>query len=219
MAASLAYPDRRVVVATGDGAFGFNAMELDSAVRHRAGLLVVAANNGSWAIEVRDQQETHGQVVGTRLQFADNMYDLRAVIEGLACRKAAEINAQKASSKGPSLTRAGRKAVASGSASAMIAVDMAFHAFIYTLSENPLVARSMETHWTSAQRVMGEVLMRDEKPRDIWDQHEAMLEAIASGNGRKAEELARQHILQAANFMIQRLRKAPRSSGVKAAGG
>ena len=66
---------------------------------------------------------------------------------------------------------------------------------------------------------MGEVLMRDEKPRDIWDQHEAMLEAIASGNGRKAEELARQHILQAANFMIQRLRKAPRSSGVKAAGG
>ena len=50
MAASLAYPDRRVVVATGDGAFGFNAMELDSAVRHRAGLLVVVANNGSWEI-------------------------------------------------------------------------------------------------------------------------------------------------------------------------
>ena len=153
MAASLAYPDRRVVVATGDGAFGFNAMELDSAVRHRAGLLVVAANNGSWAIEVRDQQETHGQVVGTRLQFADNMYDLRAVIEGLACRKAAEINAQKASSKGPSLIRAGRKAVASGSVSAMIAADMAFHAFIYALSENPLVARSMETHWTSARAI------------------------------------------------------------------
>jgi acetolactate synthase-1/2/3 large subunit len=34
--------------------------------------LVVVANNGSWAIEVRDQQETHGKVVGTRLQFADH---------------------------------------------------------------------------------------------------------------------------------------------------
>ena len=71
IAASLACPDRVVVVATGDGAFGFNAMELDTAVRHRAPVLVVVANNGSWAIEVRDQQETHGKVVGTRLQFAD----------------------------------------------------------------------------------------------------------------------------------------------------
>jgi acetolactate synthase-1/2/3 large subunit len=71
VAASLVCPDKTVVVATGDGAFGFNAMELDTAVRHRAPLLVVVANNGSWAIEVRDQLETHGKVVGTRLQFSD----------------------------------------------------------------------------------------------------------------------------------------------------
>ncbi|HEX6362754.1 MAG TPA: thiamine pyrophosphate-dependent enzyme, partial [Albitalea sp.] len=72
VAASLACPDRTVVVATGDGAFGFNAMEIDTAARHRAPVLIVVANNGSWAIEVRDQQETHGKVVGTRLQFADH---------------------------------------------------------------------------------------------------------------------------------------------------
>jgi len=71
VAASLVCPDKTVVVATGDGAFGFNAMELDTAVRHKAPLLVVVANNGSWAIEVRDQLETHGKVVGTRLQFSD----------------------------------------------------------------------------------------------------------------------------------------------------
>ncbi|WP_374485158.1 thiamine pyrophosphate-binding protein [Zoogloea sp.] len=71
VAASLACPDRTVVVATGDGAFGFNAMEIDTAVRHKAPLLVVVANNGSWAIEVRDQRETHGKVCGTHLQFSD----------------------------------------------------------------------------------------------------------------------------------------------------
>lgn len=71
VAASLVCPDKTVVVATGDGAFGFNAMELDTAARHKAPLLVVVANNGSWAIEVRDQLETHGKVVGTRLQFSD----------------------------------------------------------------------------------------------------------------------------------------------------
>jgi acetolactate synthase-1/2/3 large subunit len=72
VAASLALPGRTVVVATGDGAFGFNAMEIDTAARHQAPVLIVVANNGSWAIEVRDQQETHGKVVGTHLQYADH---------------------------------------------------------------------------------------------------------------------------------------------------
>jgi acetolactate synthase-1/2/3 large subunit len=71
IAASLAFPDRPVVVATGDGAFGFNAIEVDTAVRHRAPVLIVVANNGAWQIEVHDQTVTYGKVVGTRLQFSD----------------------------------------------------------------------------------------------------------------------------------------------------
>jgi acetolactate synthase-1/2/3 large subunit len=78
IAASLVHPDQTVVVATGDGAFGFNAMEIDTAVRHQAPVMVMVANNGSWAIEVRDQQETHGKVVGTHLQFSDHAAMARA---------------------------------------------------------------------------------------------------------------------------------------------
>ena len=78
IAAALACPGRTVVVATGDGAFGFNAMEIDTAARHQVPVLIVVANNGSWAIEVRDQQENHGKVVGTRLQFADHAAMARA---------------------------------------------------------------------------------------------------------------------------------------------
>lgn len=59
------------MIATGDGAFGFNAMEMDTAVRHQAPVLIIVANNGSWAIEVRDQIESYGHVVGTRLRFSD----------------------------------------------------------------------------------------------------------------------------------------------------
>ena len=65
-------------VKQGTGSFGFNAMEIDTAVRHRAPILIVVANNGGWAIEVRDQQETYGKVVGTRLQFADHAAMARA---------------------------------------------------------------------------------------------------------------------------------------------
>ena len=78
IAASLAFPDRPVVVATGDGAFGFNAIEVDTAVRHKAPVLIVVANNGAWQIEVHDQTVTHGKVVGTKLQFADHAAMARA---------------------------------------------------------------------------------------------------------------------------------------------
>ncbi|MBX9604704.1 MAG: thiamine pyrophosphate-binding protein [Gammaproteobacteria bacterium] len=78
VAAALACPGRQVVVATGDGAFGFNAMEIDTAVRHKAPVLIVVANNGAWQIEVHDQTDTHGKVVGTRLQFADHAALARA---------------------------------------------------------------------------------------------------------------------------------------------
>ena len=134
-----------------------------------------------------------------------HMYDVRAVIEGLAFRKAALNNADLAKRDGPAFITKGRQAAQSGSVSELIAADMAFHHFVYSLSENLLVAPAMDTHWTYTQRVMGEVLMRDEKPRDIWDQHEALLAAIISGDGQAAEVHAREHILAAADFIIERI--------------
>lgn len=154
---------------------------------------------------LRDAPGRGLQVAPLDLDHVRHMYDVRAVIEGLAFRKAAETNASLAAKRGPALIQSGRKAVAAQSFPAMIAADMAFHDFIYELSGNPLVAPAMQTHWTQTQRVMGEVLMRDDKPRDIWDQHEALLEAVAAGKGAVAERLARQHILEAAEFMIERL--------------
>lgn len=146
------------------------------------------------------------QVAPLDLDHVRNMYDMRAVIEGLAFRKAAERNAAQAREHGPALIAAGRQAVAAGSVADMIAADMDFHAFIYTLAANPLISPTMDSHWTNTQRVMGEVLMRDEKPRDIWDQHEALLAAVMAGDGERAERLAREHIDEAADFMIQRLK-------------
>lgn len=146
------------------------------------------------------------QVAPIDLDHVRHMYEVRAVIEGLAFRKAAEHHTAQSVAEGAALVRAGRKAAARRSFSDMIAADMAFHDFIYRLSGNPLVAPAMETHWTQTQRVMGEVLMRDDKPRDIWDQHEALLAAVAARDGEHAERLARRHILDAADFMIGRLR-------------
>ena len=146
-------------------------------------------------------------------EHVGHMYDMRAVIEGMACRRAAQTNAERVTKLGPALLEAGRKAVASGSVAKMIAADMKFHEFLYLMSGNPLVAPALATHLIYTQRVMGEVLLRDEKPRDIWDQHAQILDAVCAGDADRAESLVRQHITQASGFMMSRMRGDPTGTG------
>jgi len=49
--AKVARPEAQVVVLHGDGSYGINAMEIDTAVRHRLPVLVVISNNGGWSAD------------------------------------------------------------------------------------------------------------------------------------------------------------------------
>jgi acetolactate synthase-1/2/3 large subunit len=72
VAAALLYPGRQVVAVTGDGAFGINAMEIDSAKRHGAKAVFIVSNNAAWNIERLDQEMNYGgRVVGTTLAWSD----------------------------------------------------------------------------------------------------------------------------------------------------
>jgi acetolactate synthase I/II/III large subunit len=72
VAAALAHPERQVVAITGDGAFGINAMEIDSAKRHGAKAVFIVSNNAAWNIERLDQEMNYGgRVVGTTLAWSD----------------------------------------------------------------------------------------------------------------------------------------------------
>lgn len=46
--AKVACPDKQVIVVHGDGSLGLNAMELDTAVRHKVPILIVVSLNGGW---------------------------------------------------------------------------------------------------------------------------------------------------------------------------
>ena len=71
-AASLAFPERQVICVTGDGAYGLNAMEIDTALRHGAKPVIIVSNNAAWNIERYDQSENYGgRVVGTTLRHSD----------------------------------------------------------------------------------------------------------------------------------------------------
>ncbi len=67
MAAKLAHPDRRAIVISGDGAFGFNALEYDTAVRHGIAITTVLGNDASWGIDRQIQLQVYGKPVATDL--------------------------------------------------------------------------------------------------------------------------------------------------------
>ena len=48
LGAKVACPDKQVIVVHGDGSMGMNAMEMDTAIRHKIPLLIVISLNGGW---------------------------------------------------------------------------------------------------------------------------------------------------------------------------
>ncbi|MFH1604080.1 MAG: thiamine pyrophosphate-dependent enzyme, partial [Pseudomonadota bacterium] len=48
MGVKVAHPDKQVLVVHGDGSFGLNAMELDTAARHGINVVCVVSLNGGW---------------------------------------------------------------------------------------------------------------------------------------------------------------------------
>ncbi|MEE8580745.1 MAG: thiamine pyrophosphate-binding protein [Myxococcota bacterium] len=81
LAAQLAHPDRRVVIVYGDGAFGLNGFEFDTAVRFNLPIIGVLGNDGAWGQMMRPQGAVYGwdRLQATLLNFT--RYD--KVVEAL----------------------------------------------------------------------------------------------------------------------------------------
>jgi acetolactate synthase-1/2/3 large subunit len=109
LAAKVAYPNSRVFMLTGDGAFGFNGMEFDTAVRHGLNIVAIIGNDSAWGIDRQIQLGLYGRAVATDLrqsryeqvvqglggygEFVEHPEDLaRALERALAAGKPALLN-------------------------------------------------------------------------------------------------------------------------------
>ena len=146
-----------------------------------------------------------------------NLFEVRAMLDGLASSNSAKRGSETAKKEGPAFIDRGRDAVKSRSIARMIATDMEFHFFLYGLSGNPLVAEMSAAHWSYLRRVMGEVLLHGESPADIWDQHEAILDAVIAADPREAERIARHHISHASETLIAGLANYPKVEAIAVA--
>ncbi|MCP5027958.1 MAG: acetolactate synthase [Actinomycetia bacterium] len=81
LAAQLAHPDQRVLIIYGDGSFGLNGFEFDTAVRFDLPIVGVIGNDAAWGQMMRPQAMVYGQerLVATELNYT--RYD--KVVEAL----------------------------------------------------------------------------------------------------------------------------------------
>ncbi|HEX4985783.1 MAG TPA: GntR family transcriptional regulator [Burkholderiales bacterium] len=130
-----------------------------------------------------------------------HIYEVRSVLDGLAARLAAQARARI----DPGIIAEGRKAARGARIGAMIDADMRFHGLIYAASGNPFIAESAGRHWRHIRRAMGVVLQEAGVRDSVWDEHEAMLKAIARGDAERAERLARRHGEEAGAHLVRQL--------------
>jgi acetolactate synthase-1/2/3 large subunit len=70
LAAQASHPDKRVVIVYGDGSFGLNGFEFDTAVRFGLPIIGIVGNDSAWGQMMRPQGATYGwdRLVATELE-------------------------------------------------------------------------------------------------------------------------------------------------------
>ncbi|HBK05438.1 MAG TPA: hypothetical protein DDZ81_06180 [Acetobacteraceae bacterium] len=89
--AKVACPDTQVIVVHGDGSMGLNAMELDTAIRHKIPILVVISLNGGWTGDPKREKPGRDlgytrydkicEALGGYGEYVDKVEDIRPALE------------------------------------------------------------------------------------------------------------------------------------------
>ena len=125
----------------------------------------------------------------------DAIYQFRSAIEPLAVRLATMRATPADIERGRALVAEGL-AVAAARGSAVQA-DMAFHSWIYELSGNPLIVETMRLNWQHLRRSMGEVLRHPVMAQRVWNEHGAIVDAMARHEPDRAAMLIHGHVIGA----------------------
>lgn len=89
--AKVAMPDAQVIVLHGDGSFGLNGLELDTAIRHKIPLLVIISLNGGWTADPKGDKpgrnlgytrfDRVAEALGGHGEYVERAQDIRPALE------------------------------------------------------------------------------------------------------------------------------------------
>lgn len=136
-------------------------------------------------------------------------YEVRAALDGLAARLAAERQDGAVIAELASVLDEGTAQAGAGhgpqAASALLRLDMRFHQTIYRASGNPVFEQMTGPQWLYLTRAMAAVLEAPAYRRRAWSEHAAILAAVRAGDATGAEAAAHDHAQIAGRTTARRL--------------
>lgn len=139
--------------------------------------------------------------------FIAEIYDFRSAIDAYV---ASVLAARGDFDPTPfrTLVSEGRTATNAGNLRQLIDVDSRFHTGLYKAVGNRLLVDVMQAQWSHIRRAMAATLSIGGYPKRVWNEHEAILEAIARGQVKRASHLAHAHTANARMILVNNLTRS-----------
>ncbi|VVE31632.1 GntR family transcriptional regulator [Pandoraea soli] len=175
------------------------AKELDvSRVPVREALRALAVEG---LVEVRPR---HGAVVASfDPASARELVQIRATLEGLNARLAAEHCTPELVKRIEKVLQAGNAKVVAGETSGLLELNAQFHDLLYSAGANAMLAELMRSMRDRSRMLF--VNAADEEVRITWEEHAAILRAVQSGDAAFAALLAERHVTRAAQYYLDNI--------------
>lgn len=154
-------------------------------------------------VEVRPR---HGAIVASLdPASAREMVQIRATLEGLNARLAAEHCTPELASKVADVLAEGNAKLASGETAGLLDLNARFHDLLYAAGANTMLADLMRTLRDRTRMLF--VNATEDEIRLTWEEHAAILRAVQAGDAALAALLAERHVIRAAQHYLDRTSK------------
>lgn len=151
---------------------------------------------------VDESHHKEATVASVTPQHIKDVFSIRAVLEGLAAREAAERIGAEHIAQLWSLMADMEKLVMEGDTTGQLAKNRLFHDAICRVSGNQLLQPLSSSLFDSIERYRLHFMSVPSRPREVLEEHRELVGAITSHNPDEAERLARLHIERTGRLML-----------------
>ncbi len=131
------------------------------------------------------------------------VYAIRAALEALGCRLAAEKITPDEKAQLGDILRRSRECIAANDLAGLTACDIEFHDALIAASRNATLRQVLDQLRDSVRRLRSASIALPGRPEQVLKDHSAIADAVRAGDGERAQSLVHAHILDAARRLLE----------------
>ena len=146
-------------------------------------------------------------VTGVSAQDIEDIYTIRMLIEGLAARWAAQKITEEELSELREAVELEEFYTKKNDKDHLSKFDSRFHETLFKASKSKPLMHMLKTFHNFVQRARVLSFSNPERAKEVLLEHKAILQAIIDGDGPKAEQLTNEHVKNARESLVNKIKK------------